>query len=173
MHVTPAQCWTCPTTAATTFMYRGHRLGRMNTVLALTRIKTRWVGPLLPMCYFAITPLARANALGLADFRDSSSRLPTPFTSAISNHLLDCTPSGSPLRISTKIGSTSSTSQRKTSMQAGRDDARNPQDSSFRTNLSESQTLLYDPPMDVVRCDGWCGYDIIQHATVVRAICAW
>jgi len=87
----------------------------------------------------------------------------------------NCTPTGPALRISTEIGSASSTSQRKTSMQAGRDDARNPQDSSFRTNLSESQTL-YESPMDVVRCDGWCGYDIIQHPTVVplvRAICAW
>jgi hypothetical protein len=146
MHVTRAQCWTCPTTTATTSMYRGYR--RMNAMHA--RIKTRWVGPILPMCYFAITPLARADALGF----------------------VDCASSGSPLQISTEIGSASSTTQHKTSVQAGRDDARNPQDSSFRTDLSESQTL-YDSPMDVVRCDGWCGYDIIPHATVVCVICAW
>jgi len=112
--------------------------------------------------------MVRANALGFVDFRDSASRLPSSIANAIGNHLLDSTlsGSGSPLRISTEIGSASSTSQRKTSMQAGRDDACNPQNSSFRTDLSESRTL-YDSPKDVVICDGWCGYDIIQHATVL------
>jgi hypothetical protein len=172
MHVTLAQCWTYPTTAATMFMYRGYRLGGMNVVH--TRIKARWVGPFLPMCQFGITPLVRANALGFVDFRDSASRLPSSIANAIGNHLLDSTlsGSGSPLRISTEIGSASSTSQRKTSMQAGRDDACNPQNSSFQTDLSESRTL-YDSPKDVVICDGWCGYDIIQHATVVRATYVW
>jgi hypothetical protein len=167
--VTPAHCWTFPTTTATTFMYHGCR--KVNAVQE--RIKTRSVGPSLPipiMPFYADTSLVRNYALRSASLSDSTSLWFASNTSVINSHVLDDTLSGSPLRIITNISSAPSTDQHEKSMEAGGAGAQNPPGSIFMT---EPSLTLCESPVSVVRCDGWCMSDPNPHATAVSVICAW
>ncbi len=74
-----------------------------------------------------------------------------------SQYWLSDTRPSSPLRINTEIGGALSANQREVTVEV---DAR-------RNTSVLSPTRRYDSPISRVRCDGWCGYDLIPRAKVV------
>jgi hypothetical protein len=168
MPVTPAHCWTFPTTTATAFMYHGCR----RVYAVQDRFMTLSVGSSLRiMPFYADTSLAHTYALRSASLTDSTSSWSASSTSAMDSHLRNCTPPGFPLRIITRTGSPPSTDQHEPSMEAGGTGAQNPLESSFTAD--PSLTLCESPVSGVgVICDGWCRSDPIPRPTVVRTICA-
>ena len=74
-----------------------------------------------------------------------------------SQPLLSDTRPGSLLRVNTDIGGTLSANQRELSVEV---DARD--------NMSFlSPMRRYESPISRLKCDGWCDYDLIPHATAV------
>ena len=104
------------------------------------------------------TVQVRNHAFGLISRPGSGSQQSSSIASMMDGqHRLSETRPGSPLRVNTDVGGALSASQRELSVEA---DARG--------NMSVlSPTRTFMSPISRVRCDGWCGYDLIPRATVV------
>lgn len=102
--------------------------------------------------------IVRGQAFGLISRPGSGSQQSSSIASVMgSQHRQSDTHAGSPLRINTNVGGALSANQRKQSVEAD-----------GRGNMSVlSPTRRFMSPISRVRCDGWCGYDVIPRATVV------
>ncbi|KAN0118331.1 Caspase domain containing protein [Russula decolorans] len=102
--------------------------------------------------------IVRGHAFGLVSLPGSGSQQSSSIASMMdSQHRLSDTRPGTPLRVTTDVGGALSANQRELSVEA---DARG--------NMSVlSPTRTFMSPISRVRCDGWCGYDLIPRATVV------
>jgi hypothetical protein len=100
----------------------------------------------------------RGHAFGLVSLPGSGSQQSSSIASMMdSQHRLSDTRPDTPLRVTTDVGGALSANQRELSVEA---DARG--------NMSVlSPTRTFMSPISRVRCDGWCGYDLIPRATVV------
>jgi hypothetical protein len=100
----------------------------------------------------------RGHAFGLISRPGSGSEKPSSIASIMSSQTSPSnTRPGSPLRVNTDIGGVLSANQRGNSVEA---DA--------RCSMSVlSPMRRYASPISRMKCDGWCGHDLIPRATVV------
>jgi hypothetical protein len=102
--------------------------------------------------------IVRGHAFGLVSRPGSGSQQSSSIASMMdSQHRLSDTRQGSLLQVNTTVGGAISANQRKLSVEV---DARG-----SMSVLSPTRTFM--SPISRVRCDGWCGYDLIPRATVV------
>ena len=100
----------------------------------------------------------RGHAFHLISRPGSGSQQASSIASMMSSqHKLSDTRPGSPLRVNTDVSGALSANQREMSAEA---DARD------NTSVL-SPARRYASPISRVRCDGWCGHDLIPRATVV------
>jgi hypothetical protein len=108
----------------------------------------------------------RGHAFGLISRPGSGSQQPSSIANVMgSQHSLSDTRPGSPLRLNTDVSDALSANQHELSVEASAGDSKS----------VLSPTRRCKSPISRVRCDGWCGYDLIPRATVVcRFSCvAW
>ena len=99
----------------------------------------------------------RGHAFDFISRPGSGSRASSIASVIGSQYRLSDTRPGSPLRVNTDVSGTLSTNQREL---YGEADAR-----CSVSVLSPTRQVV--TPISRVRCDGWCGYDLIPRATVV------
>jgi len=157
IHATVAPCLICPITTATIFTCRGYQ--RVIAVQKPCKTRSVCVPPFL-FCHFGSDDISkvRGHAFHLISRPGSGSQQASSIASMMgSQHKLSDTRAGSPLRVNTDVSGALSANQREMSAEA---DARD------NTSVL-SPARRYASPISRVRCDGWCGHDLIPRATVV------